>query len=246
MTSSRNIAIIVAAGKGERMNSPLPKQFLMLNHHPILWHALKPFLKCVDIHQIIIAVPERFIETCQNQIIKPLLEELSMNDVGPQRIRCVCGGSRRQDSVYLGLQAIEEPASIVVIHDGVRPFITETQITSLINQAKEKKAVIFGLTPRDTIKKVNANNYITDTIDRSQVKIAQTPQAFSYPLIKRAHLLGQEKRLDATDDALLVEYLGEKVFVAPGHPLNIKITTPEDLILSQGILAEWPLKEILT
>ncbi|KPA10292.1 2-C-methyl-D-erythritol 4-phosphate cytidylyltransferase [Candidatus Magnetomorum sp. HK-1] len=243
MNFSNNVAIIVAAGKGERMKSRLPKQFLTLNSQPILWHTLIPFLKCPNIHQIILPLPEAYKENCQNEIIKPLLKKLNIKVYDPPKVICINGGKRRQDSVYSGLMAIEKPASIVVIHDGVRPFITENQISELINQAKKKKAVIFGVSPRDTIKKINSNKSIADTIERSQVQMAQTPQAFSYDLIKRAHFTGKEKKLDVTDDAMLVEHLGEAVYVEPGHPLNIKITTPDDLILAKGIFKAWPPEE---
>jgi len=242
MKRAKNIAIIVAAGKGERMQSNLPKQFLMLNNHPILWHTLKPFLECSDIHEIILAVPKLYIEDCQNTIIQPLLNHYPFTNHA-QKIRCISGGDYRQESVYLGLQAIEKPASVVVIHDGVRPFVTPKQISLLIHQTQKKKAVILGIAPRDTIKKVDNNGYITATIDRNLMQMAQTPQAFSYELIRTAHDLGRQNKIEATDDAMLVERSGQKVFVAPGHPLNIKITTPEDLILSKGIIEAWPPEE---
>ena len=237
----KNIAIIVAAGKGERMKSHLPKQFLKLNHHPILWHTLKPFLECTDIHHIIVTVPESFINECQNQIIQPLLKQYSLSEKFSvdKDIDCIRGGHQRQESVYLGLKSINHPASIVVIHDGVRPFITSNQISLLIGQAKQKEAVIFGISPRDTIKQVDKNNDITATIDRNKIQMAQTPQAFSYELIMKAHETGRQKNIKATDDAMMVEHMGKKVFVEQGHPLNIKITTPEDLILSKGIFDVW-------
>jgi len=244
MNSSKNIAIIVAAGKGERMQSHLPKQFLKLKNRPILWYTLIPFLKCQDISQIILAIPEPYKKNCQNDIIQPILEKFNFINSNPPKILCINGGKRRQDSVYSGLMAIES-ASIVVIHDGVRPFITEKQISSIVNQTKKKKAVLFAIPPKDTIKKVNSKKIIVDTIERAHTQMAQTPQAFSYDLIKRAHSYGKKNRLDVTDDSMLVEQLGEKVYTEPGHSFNIKITTPEDLIMAKGILEAWPIEESL-
>jgi len=240
MKNSKNVAIIVAAGSGQRMKTNMPKQFLELDNRPILWYTIRPFIQCKDIEQIYIVVPQVFKNKCENEIIMPLSQELKLDDSCTPHIKCFSGGERRQDSVYTGIQAIEDGSDIVVIHDGVRPFVTSNQISQIIDCARVKKAVIFGIKPRDTIKKVDHINCIKQSIDREHLLMAQTPQAFSYALIKQAHEMARKENLSATDDAMLVEYLGEKVYVEPGHPLNIKITTPEDLLFSRTILTVWP------
>jgi len=240
MSKPKNVAIIVAAGIGQRMKSNMPKQFLALANQPILWYTLQPFIQCQDIDTIFIVVPKLYIEKCENEIIKPLRKVHNLFESDKLKMRCICGGERRQDSVYAGLQAMGDFADIVVIHDGVRPFVTPMQISQIINIARKKNAVIFGIKPRDTVKRIDPNNYIKQSVDRDSLILAQTPQAFSYALIKKAHELARHKGLRATDDAMLIELMGEKVHVAPGHPFNIKITTPEDLIFSKTILTEWP------
>jgi 2-C-methyl-D-erythritol 4-phosphate cytidylyltransferase len=240
MRAPENVAIIVAAGSGLRMKASMPKQFLELGNHPILWYTLKPFMQCQDINQIFIVVPKLYKNTCENEIITPLSQKFQRHTSGKLIINCISGGERRQDSVYAGLKAIGGLCDIVIIHDGVRPFVTPRHISHIINQAKMNKAVIFGMKPRDTVKMIDHNSAITQSIDRERLIMAQTPQAFSYALIKRAHEYANNKGFFATDDAMLIEYMGEKVFVEQGHPLNIKITTPEDLFFSKTILTHWP------
>jgi 2-C-methyl-D-erythritol 4-phosphate cytidylyltransferase len=233
-----NVAIIVAAGSGQRMQSRLPKQFLEIGRLPILWYTLSAFIQCPDLDKIFVVVPEYYTTKCENEIITPVAQKYNLT--AQKKITCIAGGKRRQDSVFIGLQAAEGFSDIVVIHDGVRPFITPSQISEIIKKAKEHQAVIFGIKPRDTVKMIDNNSCITQSIDRDRLMMAQTPQAFSYALIKRAHEFARSKDLCATDDAMLIEQMGNKVFVAPGHALNIKITTPEDLILAKSILTEWP------
>ena len=240
MRKPGNTAIIVAAGSGQRMNASLPKQFLELANRPILWYTLKPFIECQDIDKIFVVVPKLYKKKCENDIIAPLTKELKLDESYKDKIRCINGGERRQDSVYAGLKASEGLSNIVIIHDGVRPFVTPLQISRIINQARKKKAVIFGIKPRDTVKKIDHNNCIMQSINRDSLLMAQTPQAFSYTLIKQAHEFARNEGLCATDDAMLIEHMGEKVYVEPGHMFNIKITTPEDLILSKTIFTEWP------
>jgi 2-C-methyl-D-erythritol 4-phosphate cytidylyltransferase len=240
MRKHGNVAIIVAAGSGQRMKSSMPKQFLNLANQPILWYTLQPFMQCQDIDTIFVVAPKLYIEKCENEIIKPLLKLHNLVESDKLKIKCIRGGLRRQDSVYAGLQAIEGISDIVVIHDGVRPFVTPLQISQIINSARKENAVIFGINPRDTVKMLDSNNCIKQTIDRNSLVMAQTPQAFSYSLIKKAHEFARHKGLSATDDAMLVELMDEKVHVVQGYPFNIKITTPEDLNFAKTILTLWP------
>jgi 2-C-methyl-D-erythritol 4-phosphate cytidylyltransferase len=149
----------------------------------------------------------------------------------------VPGGAERQDSVFCGLEAIEEEwRGIVLIHDGVRPFVGKSQIRDLISCAKNNGACILGISAFDTLKKVDKQGRISRTVDRGGIYFAQTPQAFQYSVIKKAHDIARMQNFRGTDDAYLVEQIGHEVFVINGTRDNIKITTQEDLRLAQAII----------
>ncbi len=148
----------------------------------------------------------------------------------------IAGGSERQDSVYNGLLAVNEKESTVVIHDGVRPFVSPDQIEECVKQAVLHGACILGLPASDTLKIVNGSGYIEKTMKRDAVWLAQTPQAFNYALIKKAHDCARKDGFTGTDDASLVERVGGKVKVINGSINNIKITTPEDLAIAMSII----------
>lgn len=221
-------AIIVAAGKGVRMNRPTPKQYLELEGIPLLSITLRVFNKSSLIDEIILVVPPSDIGFCLEKIINPANMQ--------KKVIPVAGGLKRQDSVYNGLLAIDDKESTVVIHDGVRPFVSPDQIEECTKQAVLHGACILGLPVSDTIKFVNGLEYIEKTLKRDSVWVAQTPQAFDYSLIKKAHDRAREEGFIGTDDASLVERLGEKVRIIRGSTNNIKITTPEDLALAKGML----------
>jgi 2-C-methyl-D-erythritol 4-phosphate cytidylyltransferase len=221
-------AIIVAAGKGIRMNDTIRKQYLDLAGLPILAHSVMAFDSCDLIDNIFLAVPKEDIEYCSTNILSSL--ELK------NKVNLIPGGPRRQDSVYNGLQAQKKETSIVVIHDGVRPFIQPGDLTSCILGAKDSGACILGILADDTIKRVGKSGLIEKTLARDGIWLAQTPQAFQYELIIRAHETARQDGYSGTDDALLVERLGINVRIISGSRNNIKITTREDLTLSRAML----------
>ncbi|MFC1814382.1 2-C-methyl-D-erythritol 4-phosphate cytidylyltransferase [Thermodesulfobacteriota bacterium] len=221
-------AIVVAAGKGVRMGNTISKQYLRLGERPILGHTLMTIDACQLVDKIYLVVPAGDFDFCRQNIIAPL--KLS------KEIKLVPGGAARQDSVYNGLLKIEEKAGIVVIHDGVRPFVLPEQLAMCINGAKESGACILGIPAVDTLKKVNEAGFIKATIGREGVWHAQTPQAFKFDLIIKAHKKARQAGYVASDDALLVERLGEKITMLAGSIYNIKITTKEDLLLAQAII----------
>jgi len=225
-------AIIVAGGKGIRMSDALRKQYIALDGIPILTRTLSVFNHCDLIDQIIVAVPEEDIEFCRSQIIAAadLQKEISL----------VIGGPQRQDSVYNSLKTIEADDGIVLIHDGVRPFVKPAHLVACIKEAKKHGACILGIPAFDTVKHVNAKNEIIRTPQRDILWLAQTPQAFQVHLIKNAHLTAKQEGFIGTDDASLVERLGAVVKIIPGSRCNIKITDPEDLQLARAILKDWP------
>ena len=221
-------AIIVAAGKGIRMSDAVRKQYIALAGIPMLSRTLGVFNRCELIDRIVMAVPEEDIDFCRNEIVPAanMKKEPTL----------VIGGAQRQDSVYNGLKTIETDNGVVLIHDGVRPFVKSEHLTACINGAHEHGACILGIPAFDTVKHVNATNEILQTQKRDTLWLAQTPQAFQLKLIKKAHEIARQEGFMGTDDASLVENLGEAVKMIPGSRSNIKITDQEDLKLAQALL----------
>jgi 2-C-methyl-D-erythritol 4-phosphate cytidylyltransferase len=223
-------AIIVAAGKGIRMNDKLRKQYLLLAGRPVLAHTLLVFDVCTLIENIILVVPPKDIDYCQKDILAPL--ELY------KKINLVPGGEKRQDSVYNGLMAIDKDiAEIIVIHDGVRPFVSQDQVAACITGAKEYGACILSIPADDTLKQVDRSGFICSTLKRDDIFLAQTPQAFQYDLIIKAHENARKEGFVGTDDASLVERLGGNIKTIYGSKQNIKITTREDIIFATALLS---------
>lgn len=221
-------AIIVAAGKGVRMQARLRKQFIDLNSRPILVHTLRAFDACRAVNRLIVVVPENEITFCQRNILEPA-------SLGTRTL-LVAGGKRRQDSVHNGLSAITEDDGIVLIHDGVRPLVTQKLIEECIDGAARWGACIPAILPVDTPKQIHDDGVIAKTLGRDSIRLAQTPQAFQLDLIRQAHEEAVRKNWDVTDDASLVERLGGRVHTIEGLTENIKITTPQDLQLAQYYL----------
>jgi 2-C-methyl-D-erythritol 4-phosphate cytidylyltransferase len=221
-------AIIVAAGKGIRMSDAVRKQYIELDGMPMLSRTLGVFNRCDLLDRIIVAVPKDDIDFCRNEIIPAANME--------KEASLVIGGARRQDSVYNCLKTIETDDGVVLIHDGVRPFVKPEHLVGCINGAQEHGASILGIPAFDTVKHVNVNNEIIQTKMRDTLWLAQTPQAFQLKLIKKAHEIAKQEGFMGTDDASLVERLGEVVKIVPGSRSNIKITNQEDLILAQALL----------
>jgi len=223
-------AIIVAAGKGVRMNDKLRKQYLLLAGRPILAYSLLAFDTCDLIDCIILVVSQKDIDYCWKNIVVPL--KLC------KKIDLVSGGEKRQDSVYNGLMAVDKDAAeIVVIHDGVRPFVSQEQAAACIAGAKEYGACILGIPANDTLKQVDTSGFICNTLKRDDILLAQTPQAFQYDLIIKAHENAKREGFACTDDASLVERLGKKVKIIHGSRRNIKITSREDLVFATALLS---------
>ncbi len=225
-------AIVLAAGRGLRFRSGVPKPLVKINSQPIIIYCLKIISKHPSIKDIVVVVNAQI----RNRIIKAI-KRYRISKI----IRVVRGGRRRQDSVYQGLGAIDERTDLVLIHDGVRPFITKGIITSVIKKAKDTGAAIVGVPVKATIKQVHSPQstvhsrlLVKKTLNRDNLWEVQTPQVFGKDLILKAY----EKfgNADVTDDAMLVEKLGAKVSAVLGSYDNIKITTPEDLRLAEAIL----------
>lgn len=230
----KTTAIVLAGGRGKRMNSAVPKQFLMIQDKPVLYYSLKAFEDSF-IDSIILVASEDDKEYCQKEIV----EKYRFRKID----KIVSGGKERYHSVLNGIKAAGE-CDYIFIHDGARPFVTLDMLQRLYECVTECNACVAGMPVKDTIKIADENGYIATTPKRDLVWLIQTPQVFSYELIKKAYLLLEkeeysliEQGISITDDAMVVEtLLGEKVKLVEGSYRNIKITTPEDMGVAEGFL----------
>lgn len=220
-------AIIPAAGLGLRMGSDVPKQFLLLDGKPILHHTLSVLEQCSEVDEVVLVVSEKEITQAQQQI------QVSY----PKVTQVIMGGKERQDSVYNGWRSLDPGTKIVVVHDGVRPFVPPDLISETIEAARDFGAAIAAIPVSDTIKKVNADGRVERTVDRTGLWRVQTPQTFRYSLLGEAFQKAQADGFYGTDEGSLIEHLGKEVKVIPGSELNIKITRSEDLVLGEKIAA---------
>ena len=223
-------AIILAAGQGKRMKTKVQKQFLMLQGKPLLYYSLACFQKSDEIQEIVVVTGKESIDYCRSEIIEKY---------GFTKVKSIAeGGKERYDSVYAGLEACSADTDYVFIHDGARPFVTE----DIIKRTKEGVIVygacIAGMPSKDTVKIIDENNIVSATPERSRVWSVQTPQVFLYSLIKEAHDTARSVSMQGiTDDAMVVEqYKNTPVHIVEGAYENIKITTPEDILVAEKIL----------
>lgn len=231
MIESRSIALIPAAGMGKRMGASINKQYLRLDGMPIVARTVSVFEKSSLIDAVYLVIPEEEIPYCREHIV----EAFGFSKV----VAVVPGGRERQNSVMNGLKAMCGHVSeddVVLIHDGVRPLITENLLGEAIRTARCEDGALAAVPAKDTIKSV-AGDYVTGTPDRESLWLAQTPQAFRFGVIYAAHLAAETERFTGTDDASLVERAGGRVRIVRGDYRNIKITTPEDLVLAEAFLA---------
>lgn len=225
----RVTAIIPAAGEGKRIGGEVQKQFRSLLGKPILAHTLEKFQTCEAVDEIVLVVSDSMMTDSTR-----LVEDYHISKV----VEVVRGGSRRQDSVYNGLQALMvHPTDIVLIHDAVRPLVSHVQIEELIEACITYKAVVPAVQPKDTIKHSSPDGeFVFSTLDRSSLWLVQTPQAFAADLVVSAYQRAHAEQYSATDDASLVERMGVNVKIVEGRYDNMKITTSEDLSIAEVIL----------
>jgi len=215
-------AIIVAAGKSERMGG-VEKIFAIIDGKPLLAHSVEVFQRCPSIDEIVIVLSQSKLNAGLS-----LVKEYHWS-----KVSTVCpGGARRQDSVSEGLRRLDK-VDWVLIHDGARPCVTQDIIERGLGEARESGAAIPAMPVADTIKIVSSNYYVKDTPPRDKLWAVQTPQVFRFDIIAEAH---RKAKGNVTDDAAMVESLGHKVKVFKGSYTNIKVTTPEDLIIAEAII----------
>ncbi|HSW35118.1 MAG TPA: 2-C-methyl-D-erythritol 4-phosphate cytidylyltransferase [Candidatus Limnocylindrales bacterium] len=219
--------VVAAAGESRRMGFPTRKQYLTLEGMSVLARAVGIFLKNPAVIQIIVVVPAADISYAAD-LLRP--------HCPPERVLFVAGGSRRQDSVYNGLQVVREEAELVCIHDGARPLASEKLVNALFGAAYCHGAAIPVVPLTDTLKVVTPEGFVKETPSRESFCCAQTPQVFRRELILKAYRNAAENNLEVTDDSALVEYFGHPVLTVPGEQSNIKVTSPRDLHLAKIFL----------
>lgn len=223
-------AVILAGGRGSRMHSDIQKQYMLLDGRPLIAYALEAFERsCAD--DLVLVTGAGEAEFVQKEILPSL---------GLTKLRSiVTGGKERYHSVYEGLKALRN-CDYVLIHDGARPLVTEAVISRAVQAAVQNDACVVGMPVKDTIKVADAHGFAESTPDRSLLWQVQTPQAFAYPLVRGAYdrLMADETlQKGITDDAMVVEHLsGTKVRLVEGSYENLKVTTPEDLVLAEALL----------
>lgn len=231
MGECRNTAIVLAAGQGKRMHSKIQKQFMELDGMPVLCYSLRCFQESPLIRDVILVTGEEYVFWCKEEIV----EKYGFTKVSA----VVSGGKERYDSVYKGLRACKD-TEYVLIHDGARPFIDHGIIERGLMAAAQTGASVTGMLSKDTVKIADEDGNVSETPDRSSVWIVQTPQIFQYPLIYGAYTSIRQKEMTGiTDDAMVAEHeTGVKIRFSEGSYRNIKITTPEDLVVAEAFLKE--------
>ena len=223
-------AIVLAAGEGKRMGSGIPKQYMLIKSRPLVYYALKAFEESA-VDEVILVTGEDEIDYCKEYIV----DRYHFNKVK----KIVPGGWERYASVYFGLEAIED-ADYVLIHDGARPMISAELIQKCIYYVKKYRACVVGMPSKDTVKIVDENDFAVNTPERRFVWCIQTPQVFETALIRHAYfklMENEENEIGITDDAMVVERMENcAVKLVEGSYENIKITTPEDLILAESLI----------
>ena len=218
-------AIIPAGGQGTRMGGTVPKQFQALKGKPVLHYTLRTLQESDLIDSLVLVVPEK-------ELVNARAEWLNRPPVVKQ---VVVGGEKRQDSVFNGYQVLPKNTDIVLVHDGVRPFLSKEMIQETLEVADKFGAAITAIPVNDTLKQVNNSGTVLRTVEREGLWRVQTPQAFRFDLLGEAFLKAQADSFYGTDEGSLIEYLGQEVRIVDGSEWNLKITRPEDLLLGESI-----------
>ena len=230
MEPSKTAAIVPAAGSGSRMGLAAPKQFHDLDGVPILVHTLRRIEQSDAIGSIVLVVPTGHLAWAEGIVLEYQLSKVT---------RIIAGGPHRQDSVQAGLEALPDEVELVLVHDGVRPFVPLSIIEDCIKEACRSGAAMVAVPVKDTLKAVSKEQVIEQTVDRTGIWQAQTPQAAMVSLLKEAYVeAAKQPDFTATDEAALLENINVPIKVVEGSEKNIKITRPEDLNLAKAILME--------
>ncbi|XP_038904555.1 2-C-methyl-D-erythritol 4-phosphate cytidylyltransferase, chloroplastic [Benincasa hispida] len=217
--------ILLAGGKGKRMGASMPKQYLPLLGQPIALYSLYTFSRLIEVKEIIVVCDPSY-----QDIFEDAKEKIDM------QIKFTLPGKERQDSVYSGLQAIDLSSELVCIHDSARPLVLAGDIQQVLKDARLNGAAVLGVPVKATIKEANNDRFVQRTLDRKTLWEMQTPQVIEPELLKKGFELVNREGLEVTDDVSIVEYLKHPVLITEGSYTNIKVTTPDDLLLAERIL----------
>ena len=222
-----NSGIIVAGGKGDRMGPDVDKAFLSLGAKPVLVYSLLAFEKCRDVDEVVLVVRKERVEAARCAV-----QMFGCKKV----IKIISGGNQRQQSVANGLAEISEEAEVVAVHDGARPCVTLGLISETIKSARQYGSGVAAVKITDTVKEVDKGMIIAQTIDRTKLWRVQTPQAFKVALLRKAFAMVKKKKIKITDEASSVELICDNVRMVQSSSSNIKITSPDDLMLAAALM----------
>lgn len=222
-------AVVLSAGSGRRMGTEVPKQYLDLCGRPVLAWTLQAFQDCPQVSDIVLVTGQRDQDRCRREIV----DAYGLTKVS----RIVPGGSSRGESVLCGLRQMNPKPSFVLVHDGARPLLDQVCLGRLIDAVRENGAAILAVPARDTIKVADEGDWVLSTPDRATLRQVQTPQAFVYELIRDAYERAIRDGVLVTDDSMAAEYAGcRKIKLVEGSPANLKITTPEDMVVARALI----------
>lgn len=217
--------ILLAGGKGKRMGASMPKQYLPLLGQPIALYSLYTFSQMIEVKEIVVVCDPSYKDIFEDTKDKIHVDLLFSEP-----------GKERQDSVYSGLQAIDSDAELVCIHDSARPLVLSQDIEKVLKDGWLHGAAVLGVPVKATIKEANNESFVVKTLDRKTLWEMQTPQVIKPALLKEGFDLVKRRGLEVTDDVSIVEHLGHPVYITEGSYTNIKITTPDDLLVAEKVL----------
>ncbi|KAL8527566.1 hypothetical protein ACS0TY_005427 [Phlomoides rotata] len=217
--------ILLAGGKGKRMGASMPKQYLPLVGQPISLYSFYTFSKMPEVKEIVVVCDPSY-----RDIFEDAKENIQVD------LKFALPGKERQDSVYSGLEAIDSNSELVCIHDSARPLMLAADVAKVLKDGKRVGAAVLGVPAKATIKEANSESFVVKTLDRKTLWEMQTPQVIKPDLLKKGFELVNREGLEVTDDVSIVEHLKHPVYITEGSYTNIKVTTPDDLLLAERIL----------
>ncbi|MFS7939307.1 putative 2-C-methyl-D-erythritol 4-phosphate cytidylyltransferase [Helianthus anomalus] len=217
--------VLLAGGKGKRMGASMPKQYLPLLGQPIALYSFYTFSRMPEVKEIVVVC-----DTSYQDIFEDAREKINVD------LKFALPGKERQDSVYNGLQTIDLTSELVCIHDSARPLVTSSDVEKVLNDGLRVGASVLGVPAKATIKEGNSESFVVKTLDRKTLWEMQTPQVIKPELLKKGFELVNREGLEVTDDVSIVEHLKHPVYITHGSYTNIKVTTPDDLLLAERIL----------
>ncbi|KAM1014775.1 hypothetical protein ACFX2C_044719 [Malus domestica] len=218
--------ILLAGGQGKRMGASMPKQYLPLLGQPIALYSFYTFSQIIEVKEIIVVCDPSYKDVFEDA--KPKIQK---------ELKFTLPGKERQDSVYSGLQAIDLTSELVCIHDSARPLVSSGDVEKVLKDGCLNGAAVLGVPVKATIKEANSESYVVKTLDRRTLWEMQTPQVIKTQLLKEGFELVNREGLEVTDDVSIVEHLQHPVYITEGSYTNIKVTTPDDLLLAERMLS---------